>query len=391
MNFPYYCMVVMAYIRLESRVTFSFTMLRLLLLILITISGALAIPSFIVQHRGDSGGGNECRFKTQESSVLSAGTYVFQQLQPLEFDFVMTVKGECPDPPLVFLRDSTSISMAGSMTTGADTIRLSGEISEIGKQLILIVPSTETCDFKMQQHSSLSLELPNCRVGDQFPIDFEPSTTQSETDLMNDFVDLLDDPQDVKEIPDSISGLLLIDGIRDYVRYDYKTQWENLSNDLRTSRRASAYRQIRYVYLKIEPFITGDLSQQKEAEDTAQAACAHLNSLIENRKHYVDFKTLPLSGFNRKWKKFAPHQLPTFPQMIIKSKESRLGQCLVSSRKSAVLSPGTYVFGRLLQIEQLQSLRFHFEIKSRYASCLDLPSVSLRDSNTARGVGTTST
>ena len=355
---------------------------RLLLLILITISGALAISSFIVQDA------DECRFETQESSVLSTGTYVFQQIQSLRFDFIITTKGQCLDVPLVYLRDETSISMAGSMTRDTDTIRLFGEIQP-GKHLILVVPSTEACNFEMQPQSSLTLELPNCRIGDQLSIDFEPDTTESEAELMTDFVDLLDESQ---EVPESVSGLLLIDGIRDYVRYDYKTKWENLFKVERNKLRESAYRHIREVYNRMQPFITGDLSQQKEVEATVQAACAHLNSFIENRKEQVDFKTISLSGFIRKWRKFTLHQLPTFPNMAIQRKENHLGQCQASSRTSRVLSPGTYVFRRLLQIQELQSLRFDFQLKSRHASCLDhLPSVLLRDSNTARGVGATST
>ena len=276
--------------------------------------------------------------------------------------------------------------MAGSMTINTDTIRLAGEIQQ-GKHLILVVPSTEACDFEMQPQSSLSLQMPNCRVGEQLSIAFEPPSTQSDSDLMNDFVDWLDNPQ---EIPESVSGLLLIDGIRDYVRYDYKTKWENLSKDERNNRRASAYRQIRIVYRKIEPFITGDLSQQKEAEGTARAACAHLNSLIADSTRRVDFKTITLSGFNSKWRRVSLNQQPTFPEMIIQSKKSRSGQCLVSSTTPGNLFAGTYVFRRLVRVSQ--SLFFNFQLKASDASCLNhLPSVLLRDSSAEEDVGTTST
>ena len=272
--------------------TFRFTMLRQLLLIIITISGVLAVPLFIVQDA------DECQFKMQESSVLSTGTYIFQQIQSLQFDFIITANGNCPDLPLVYLRNETSISMAGSMERYGDMIRLLGEIQAPGKHLILVVPSTEGCDFEMQQQSSLGLQLPNCRVGDQFPIDFQPAT-QNEADWMNDFVDLMDD----QEIPESVSDLLLVDGIRNYVAYDYETQWENLSKDAKNGPRHSAYRQIRAAYLRIKDYITGDLSQQNEAEATAKAACAQLNSYIDNPKQHVDFKTVTISTFN-KWKPF---------------------------------------------------------------------------------------
>ena len=344
--------------QIGSRViNFRFTMSRRLLLF--TISGALVIPSFIRQDA------DACQFKTQESSILSTGTYVFQQLQSLRFDFIILAKGKCPDPPLVYLRDEASISMAGSMTTDKNTIRLFGEIKPPGKHLILVAPSAETCDFEIQKHSSLSVQLPNCQVGVQFPIDFEPETTQNEAELMNDFVAMLDDPQ---EIPESVSGLLLIDGIRDYV---------SRSKRERNGLQANAYRQIRDVFIKIQPLITGDLSQQKEAEATARAACVHLNSFITNPRQRAHFKTIKLSGFNSKWKNFALKT--TFPRMIIESKESHLGQCQVSNTTPGFLSAGAYVFRHLLQVRELQSLRFDFQVKASVsASCLDhLPSVTI--------------
>ena len=274
--------------------TFRFTMLRQLLLIIITISGVLGVPLFIAQDA------DKCQFKMQKSSLLSTGTYIFQQIQSLRFYFLITAKGKCRELPLVYLRDETSIStMDGSLTRDTDTIRLFGEIQAPGKHLILVVPSTKACDFEMHQQSFLSVELPNCRLGDQFRIDFEPLTTQNEADSMNDFVDLMDD----QEIPESVSDLLLVDGIRNYVAYDYETQWENLSKDAKNGPRHSAYRQIRAAYLRIKDYITGDLSQQNEAEATAKAACAQLNSYIDNPKQHVDFKTVTISTFN-KWKPF---------------------------------------------------------------------------------------
>ena len=342
-------------------------MLIRLLVLLLTITGALSIPSFIAQHQDNE---NECRFP------IFSGTYVFQQFQSLRFDFVITAKGKCLDPPLVFLRDQTSISMAGSMTTEADTIRLSGEIqpSDMKKHLILVVPATDECDFEMQQQSSLSFQLPICRVGEQLNIDFEQPPSQNEADSVpQDVIDLLDD----QEIPESVSGLLLIDAIRDDTRYHYKTKWKRLTKAERHVRESS-YRQIRKMDLKIEPFITGDLSQQKEAEATAQATCAYLNSMISNPKQRVDFKKITISGFNKKWERAAFNRVRTFPEMIIKSKDVHLGQCHASSTYSGVLSAGNYVFRRLLQMQQPQSLNFNFQLKASGTTCFNyLPSILL--------------
>ena len=192
-----------------------------------------------------------------------------------------------------------------------------------------------------------------------------------------------------EEIPitKSLTGLRLIDGIRDFVKYDYKKMWKSLSKDERVIRLA-AYRQIRQVYIRIERFITGDLSQQNVAEATARIACAHLNLFLDSKQH-VDFERITVSGFNRKWTMFATNQLPTFPEMVIQSKESHLDQCLVSSTLSAVISDGTYTFRNLLR--KIQSLHFDFQIKATGSSCLQLhPSVLLRtDSIMSVNTGTT--
>ena len=127
-----------------------------------------------------------------------------------------------------------------------------------------------------------------------------------------------------QEIPESIAGLRLIDGIRDFVQYDYKTKWKSLSKDQRDIHEA-AYREIREVYIKIEPFITGDLSQQEVANETAQAACAHLNLFIPDPKKHVDFKTISVCGFHHKWKRSTINQLQTFPKVVIQAKDSRTG------------------------------------------------------------------
>ena len=272
-------------------------MTQLLFAFAFTISGTLAIPSFIAQQRG-----NECRFAAEQPTSLSAGTYAFQQFylhppQSLQFDFEIKIQGKCLDLPLVFLSDQT----VGLMRTDADTIRLSGEIQATEMELILRIPSTKACIYELLQgYLSHELALNQiCPVGMFWTIDFQPLTQNQddETELMKDFLQFMD-----QEIPKSIAGLSLIDGIRDFAQYDYKTKWESLSKDKRDICEG-AYKQIRHVNIRIKPFITGDLSQQKIAEETAQAACAHLNSFIPDQKLHADFKTILLSVFNKKWKK----------------------------------------------------------------------------------------
>ena len=96
------------------------------LFFLFVISGATAIPSFIAQQRD-----NECRFATEGSTSLSAGTYTFQQFyqqsesQLFQFDFVIKFQGECLDLPFVYLKDQ----ILGLMRTDPDTIRFSGKNS----------------------------------------------------------------------------------------------------------------------------------------------------------------------------------------------------------------------------------------------------------------------
>ena len=351
----------------------------------VAISGTtLAIPSFIAQQRE-----NECRFSTEQPTSLSAGTYAFQQFyqqpQSLQFDFVIKREGECLDVPLVVLRDQ----IVASTALDADTIRFSGEIQITEMNLILSIPSSNTCVFELKpsylSHDVLLNQI--CPVRMSWPIDFQPLTPDQddETELMQDFLEVMD-----QEIPKSIAGLSLIDGIRDFVRYDYKNKWKDLSNDKRDISRA-AYKEIREVYIKFEEFITGDLSQQEVAKATAKIACERLNSFIPDPLQHVDFKTVTLCVFNRRWRKFANHQLPTFPEMVFQNKDSRLNQCLVSNTSPGVISSGTYVFRNLLQ--EIQSLHFDFQIKATGSSCLQHhPSVLLRtDSIMSVNIGTTTT
>ena len=221
------------------------------LLFAFAISGSLALPSFIAQQRE-----NECRFETQKPTSLSAGTYAFQQFyqQPqsksLQFDFVIKREGECLDVPLVFLRDQ----IAASTALDADTIRFSGEIQAAEIDLILSIPSSNTCFYELQpsflSHDLLLNQI--CPVGMSWTIDLQPPTPNQddETELMKDFLEVMG-----QEIPKFIAGLSLIDGIRNYVIYDYKKQWESLSKDKHDICEA-AYREIRQVYIRIEPFIT---------------------------------------------------------------------------------------------------------------------------------------
>ena len=360
-------------------------MTKLLFAFAFAISGNLAIPPFIAQQRE-----NECRFETQKPTSLSAGTYVFQQFfqqtQSLQFDFVIKIQGECLDLPVVFLRDQ----IVASIALDGETIRLSGEIQTTEMDLILSIPSTNSLCLLELQPSFLSHELllnQICPVGVSWTIDFQPPTPNQddETELMQDFLQVMD-----QEIPKSIVGLSLIDGIRNYVIYDYKKQWESLSNDDRNICKA-AYRAIREVYIRIEEFITGDLSQQEVVESTAKFACERLNSFIPDPNKHVDFKTIAVSGFSKRWKKFANHQLPPFPEMVMQIKDSRLDQCLVSNTSPGVISAGTYVFRNLLQ--EIQSLHFDFLVKATGSSCLEHhPSVLLRtDSIMSVKTGSTTT
>ena len=143
--------------------------MKLLALCLI-VSSAVSIPSFIAQHRA-----NECRFEAEKSSLLSSGTYVFQQLESFRFNFVIKAKGKCLDPPLVYERDQlAAVSIAGEIKTDADMIYLSGEIQNPPEKLmILVVPSTDECDFELQQ-GSVSFSLNGiCPVGERLVINFE--------------------------------------------------------------------------------------------------------------------------------------------------------------------------------------------------------------------------
>ena len=474
-------------------------LLRVLILSvwLSALSGAFETPSFIAQQLQDK---NECRYTTAVESTISllAGNYVFQQFQQSShFDFVIkTQLPGCPDLPLVF-KKSTGERFGATETSDAFTFRFKGEIHQ--QELLLSIPISTTCIFELHQSSiSLHLSLDQiCPVGEQLTIDFEPASRfgLSESDLMHDFNDFLDlmNSEAAVEIPKSLKGLLLIDGIRNYVRYDYKTKWESLSEDERPtqlrhsykwireayliiepfitagglSQKAAvkaacvrlnssirnpkqfvdfekvtvsafndkwrkfisrqlqlpsapeelpkslkglllidgirnyirydyetkywgnlpverdalhnSYRHIREVYIKIQRFTTGDLSQEDEVKAAVKAACVYLNSLIRNPTQFVDFEKVTVSAFNSKWIKFANR--PSFPGMVIQSKGSR--ECRVSSTSTGVIAAGTYV---LLQIEEPHSLRFDFQFKAK-GTCVDLPLVSLRDNSMY--VGTT--
>ena len=258
-------------------------MTKLFFVFVFAIAGTLAIPSFIAQKRE-----NECRFSTEQPTSLSAGTYAFQQFyqqpQSLQFDFVIKREGECLDVPLVVLRDQ----IVASTALDADTLRFSGEIQISEMDLILSIPSSNTCELKPSYLSHDVLLNQICPVGMSWTIDFQPltQTEDDETELMQDFREVMD-----QEIPKSVAGLSVIDGIRDFVRYDYKNKWKDLSNDKRDICKV-AYKEIREVYLRIEEFITGDLSQQEVAETTAKIACERLNSFIPDPLHMLISKPL---------------------------------------------------------------------------------------------------
>ena len=123
--------------------------------------------------------------------------------------------------------------------------------------MILNIPSSKTCVYELVQ-ADLTLQLPTqvvdkvCRrIGDQFPvvIEWEEAEVLDPAMLKVIRAEMMQDVQDVEEtvkdltresteresteIPKYVAGLSLIDGIWNYVRFNYEAKWKEMSKEER--------------------------------------------------------------------------------------------------------------------------------------------------------------
>ena len=204
-------------------------------------------------------------------------------------------------------------------------VHLVGQVESSEEELILNIPSSKTCVYELVQ-ASLTLQLPTdgeCRIGDQLIITWEESKLLDPKMLKLVGQEMMQDVQDVgetvkdltresSEIPKAVGGLSLIDGIWNYVRFNYEAKWKELSKEERKGT-VHAYRRLRNVHKCLERFIAGDLAQRSNAEATAKAAGEYLNSFTSYQEQQVDFQTVSVSSFQKNWIKFTPELDPTSP------------------------------------------------------------------------------
>ena len=267
----------------------------------------------------------QCLVSNTSPAVIASGTYVFrnllQEIQSLHFDFQIKVTGRSclQQPPSVLLRTEAMMSVKiGTTTTEGEMIRLSGHI-ESENEMLLSIPSSKSCVYELVQ-VSLTLQLSTserldeyCQIGHQLDIDWEKSVAvdlmsmETRDEAWGDFV------LELHDIPRSVTGIVAVDGMWNYISLKYEDTWKRLSKSERKSV-SSAYFIFRQVYKRIERFITSDMSQRSNVERVVGAACEHLNSLITNPKHKVDSQTVLLSIFYSRWKRYVqkdPSKLPT--------------------------------------------------------------------------------
>ena len=163
-----------------------------------------------------------------------------QEIQSLHIDFqIKATDSSCLQhhPSVVLRTDSILSANTGTTTTEGEMKRIGGDI-EFG------IPSSESCVYELVQ-SSLTLQLPTpeildeySQIGHQLNINWEKSVAVD--DAWGDFV------LELNQIPKSVAGISLVDGIWNSVEF---------------------------------------LLQMIRLNGVVEAVCEHLTSLITNPKH----------------------------------------------------------------------------------------------------------
>ena len=67
-----------------------------------------------------------------------------------------------------------------------------------------------------------------------------------------------------------------------------------------------AYATLVTVYNHIRPFAEDDMTVRAQVESATESACSYINSYIEDPQQHLDYKTVGVSQFYRKWFQYAP-------------------------------------------------------------------------------------
>ena len=284
----------------------------------------------------------QCLVSNTSPGVISSGTYVFrnlmQEIQSVYFDFQIKATGRSclQHHPSVLLRTDSIMSVKiGTTTTEGEMIRIVGYI-ESENEMILSIPSSKSCVYQLVQ-SFLPLQLPTserldefCQVGHQLDIDWGKSvavdllSTETRDDAWGDLV------FELNQIPKSVAGISLVDGIWNYISLNYEATWKGLSKDERKGA-TSVYRIFQYTFNRIERFITSDMTERSNVKRAVGAACKHLNTLITNPKQKIDSQTVSLSQFYNRWKKCGVEKTPTIQVDPIKLPTSLVDLLLIDA------------------------------------------------------------
>lgn len=290
--------------------------------LLVAISGAFAFPDLIVHDPLD------CTFATNQRTVITAGSYLFQDLlfqdpslQLINFDFLIHANAGCSDLPSFHEKNGAARLGFRSINHG-NQIRLSGKImkSDWSNQLILQIPSSD-CTYELVQASiAFELSLKRCRLGQRLNIDKEESDEALMREQLIDSPDveefdeallrgnLIDSPDDFKpvvQLPKSVKGMLLIDGVLNFA--EYYSIFVRLPDQKQDEYRFPL-RQINFSFSRARWFSTGDLSKRSEAKSAVNSLCRYLNQYISDPKEALDSATVSIHEFIIKWVKNSPEK-----------------------------------------------------------------------------------
>lgn len=106
-------------------------------------------------------------------------------------------------------------------------------------------------------------------------------------------------------LPMSLKGVSITDGVHRFVVKDYTSIWNALSNSNR-KRHRDIYHRLRFAYWKLERFKIpgGDLTQRSVVEATTKAVCEHVNSFIQDETKHLDFQRATVAELRGKWTRY---------------------------------------------------------------------------------------
>ena len=110
-------------------------------------------------------------------------------------------------------------------------------------------------------------------------------------------------------IPTSLIGVKVLDGVENFAKYDYRLIWKQMSKQEKVSV-TFTYQTLSFAYNHIKPF-ADDLTVRSQVESATEKACSYINLYIEDPQQHLDYKTVGVFEYRRKWYKYAPKKKKT--------------------------------------------------------------------------------